>query len=264
MKPQMKIIINKLLIIKLKAKHNNKRAQRLHRKQSNLINVYLSCKFFQISIMKNILLTLFILIPFISIASKYYPGKAVKTDGTELIGYFQFPDHSMVKTIKYKSSLESKNEKLKSKNLQSIEITNNNDTVITYEMRFSKGYKLFGGKKMKRSKKASWFKLLEKNENGISVYSGEVKSSNPDGQFATTSYTSFTYILFPKDKDVIMIELQNTQKLIAKMNFYKAFVKKVEVYFEDICPEISSHITKELYKEKGVFLLPELYEQHCK
>ncbi|WP_438961184.1 hypothetical protein [Nonlabens sp.] len=37
--------------------------------------------------MKNILLILLLLIPFISIAEKYYPGKAVKTDGSIINGY---------------------------------------------------------------------------------------------------------------------------------------------------------------------------------
>ena len=47
--------------------------------------------------MKNTILTFFLIIPLISIAAKYYPGKAVKTDGTELIGYFEEPDFAAVK-----------------------------------------------------------------------------------------------------------------------------------------------------------------------
>jgi hypothetical protein len=47
-------------------------------------------------------------------AVNYYPGKAIKNDGTVLAGFFQYPDYSKIKKVKYKTSLEGKKAKIKS------------------------------------------------------------------------------------------------------------------------------------------------------
>jgi hypothetical protein len=213
--------------------------------------------------MRKLLCTLLILLPLLSLATKYYPGTATKNDGTVITGYFQFPDHSAIKKVKYKESLDGKKLKLKSKDLKTLEITNKNDILIRYERKYSKGRSLFN-KTIKRSKKAYWFKVLQKNDDNISLYSSEFISSNASGQFASKSYTSYTYMLLPGDEDVIMLELSNATGTNIKIGFYKAFNNTIEYYLKDICPEIQAHLTKELYKEKGVLLLPELYNQYCK
>lgn len=210
--------------------------------------------------MKKLLLILCLSAPLFSLAEKYYQGKITKKDGTIITGFFQYPDHSLIKNVKYKLSINGKKEKIKSEELKTLEFTNENDVTYKFERYYTKGYSMFNRETMKKSKKEGWFRVLEKNENTISIFGGEFKSS--DGK--TTNYATHSFMLIPGDTEIIRLELVDPgDGFNIKIGFYSNFVKIIEIYFKEICPSLHKQITKVLYNEKGVFVLPRLYKDYC-
>ncbi|KEZ92446.1 MULTISPECIES: hypothetical protein [Nonlabens] len=210
--------------------------------------------------MKNTILTFFLIIPLISIAAKYYPGKAVKTDGTELIGYFEEPDFAAVKKIKFKSSLDSKKQKFLSVEFSTLEFTKGEE-LVKYEVLYYMQAKFLNFKKLKVSKKPIWFKVIEKNIDGVSIYVAWGKSNDGRGNI---SYSMTSYMKLPDEKELKYLQYEGSSMTEIKIGFYKAFTKIIDYYFKDSCPELLTHVTKDLYKEKGVLMLTELYKEHCK
>jgi hypothetical protein len=88
--------------------------------------------------------------------------------------------------------------------------------------------------------------VVQKEEDGISLYSGEFQSSHAK----STSYSTHTYMLLPEYEEVVEIEFSIGTGTNFKMGFYKVFKRKMEYYLKDICPELPLILLKNSIKKK--------------
>ena len=202
-----------------------------------------------ITIAMKKLILLLLLCP-LSMWAKFYPGTITMNDGSTKSGYVDPPWWDSNK-VSFKPTEKGKTEKIEIENVKELNYTADGKAMrvmtltLAHIKMFQSEYSL--------DKDKSWV-LVEKSGKGLNLVSIYDTDGGEDGWF---------FFIHKPDEDVAKYVFTKYGPGTGMMMKYKFIEPYVKINFEKECPEMVKAFTKEVFDDKGVTVVVDLYDQYC-
>ncbi|AWG26618.1 hypothetical protein [Flavobacterium kingsejongi] len=209
------------------------------------------------------LLVLLLLLP-LSVFAKFYQGTITLTNGTVRQGYIKLPTEPTDSKIKFRAEEKGKNEKYKINEVREFEIINDDKETIRFTTIYLGSPRLFNHSEFKIEKKKSWVSIVK--EGGIALYGAHYAPRAGSGMHPGTSSSPggvVFYIQRPGETHALYLYTIENFSFTIAINSFKELRKIIKLYFDKICPNLESLITKADFKENGLSYIVNLYDENC-
>lgn len=196
------------------------------------------------------LLILLLLCP-LSMLAKFYPGTVTMKDGSTRSGFVEPPIWDADK-MNFRPSEKGKTEKISIDVVKEVSLTNDDKKVLKYVVLKLAQARMFKAE-YKIDKDTSWV-LVEKEGKGLNLVSMYENGVNGAG---------WGFYIHKPGEDIakyIFMRYDDATIMMMKYKFIEPFIKR---NFEKECPELVKAFTEEVFKEKGVTVVVDLYDQYC-
>lgn len=201
--------------------------------------------------MKKILLLL-LLCP-LSLFAKFYNGSITLKDGSVKTGLVDVPRHSKSDKIQFKTDKKAKVQNLEIKTISAFSITTDDGNILNYITLKLSNPKTFS-KEYTIDDEVSWVRV--DHDSNLSIVVAFIAPA--------LSYTPGepVYYLHRKgDEHCSYITVFYANSI--QIGEFKTIKKTCEIIFKEDCPQLSEELTKDLYKEKSLMAIVDLYNLFC-
>ena len=195
------------------------------------------------------LIILLLLCP-LAMWAKFYPGTVTMNDGSTKSGYIDPPVWDSNK-VSFKPTQKGKTEKIEIENVKEISYTADGKTmkvltlILAQPRNFSSEYKI--------EKDKSWV-LVEKAGKGLNLVSAYENGVNGAG---------WGFYVHKPGEDMAKFIFMKHDDATFMMMKYKFIEPYIKLNFEKECPDMVKAFTEEVFDEKGVTVVVDLYDQYC-
>ncbi|QEE48886.1 hypothetical protein FUA48_04635 [Flavobacterium alkalisoli] len=199
--------------------------------------------------MKKILF--FLLLFPLTVSAKFYDGTITLSNGSVKMGMVEIPKHSKSKNIRFKSNEKAKAVNVEIKGINGFTIFDDGKTYnyMTLKLANIKTFK----KEFNIDDEVAWVRV--ESEGTISIVVAYTKSL--DG------YVGPVYYLHKKGEDHCKYLTVFYADNMFHINEFANIKYMCKIIFKDSCPELVENLSKDAFKEKGLVLLNDLYNEYC-
>lgn len=199
--------------------------------------------------MKKLALLL-LLFPFTMLGATWYEGAITLNNGAIRSGFIEIPEANHNK-IKFRTSKKAETEKIVIEDVKGFWIINEENLRLEYVTLRIADMQAFS-KDFKVEDKKSWLGIEKSGTVNIltAYYSG-------------TAGSGFVYYLHKPWEDRCYYLAAFYGGITVSVGVFKALKETVSRIFKNDCPELAMAMTKEAYKEKGLFLIQDLHTEIC-
>jgi len=199
--------------------------------------------------MKNLFILL-LLCP-LSLWAKFYPGTVTMNDGSTKSGFIEPPVWDSNK-LSFRATEKGKTEKLEIENVKEVNYTDSKGATMRLIALTLAQPKMFKAE-YKIDKDKSWV-LVEKAGKGLNLVSIYESGMNGAG---------WGFFVHKPGEDIAKFIFMRYDDATLMMMKYKFIEPYIKLNFEKECPDMVKAFTEEVFDEKGVTVVVDLYDEHC-
>jgi len=210
--------------------------------------------------MKKLAFLLF-LVPFAAMAN-FYPGSITFVNGSVKSGLIEEPEGKDSKIL-FKAGEKAKEEKFKTEEIKSFELTNANGVVEHYVTIILGNNKILNPKSFNLDSKKSVARIIKQGKitiYGVRFLKGSLKGNNSVGMNNTKYQSEAYYMQRPNEDFAFAIGIwQSDLNFMTGFNLYQV----VEFNFKDTCPKFVEELKKADLKNTEFDKIVDIYEASC-
>lgn len=211
--------------------------------------------------MKKVILLL-LLLPFTAMAN-FYPGSITFVNGSVKTGLIEEPKGKDNKVV-FKAGEKAKEEKFKTEEIESFQITNADNVVEEYVTIILGNNKILNPKSFNLDSKKSVARIIKQGKitiYGVRFLKSSLKGNNSVGM-NNTRYESEAYYMQRGGEDfAFAIGIwQSDLNFMTGFNLYQV----VEFNFKDSCPQFVEELKKADLKNTEFAKIVDIYESSCR